>query len=764
VEEALQHLTEFQESIITNARVWLSVLDKSGKILIWNTAAEEISGYRSEEVIGYNDIWKKIYPDKEYRKQITDTINRIIRDKNYLENFETTILSKGGTKKVISWNTRGIPDATGNVSDYIAIGMDVTDRIREEELRHESERRMTDIISFLPDATLVIDKNGIVLAWNRAMEEMTGVPAEQMIGKGNYEYALPFYHERRPITVDLVLHDDPAIVAKYPFMQKEGRSRRSELFIPHLNNGSGAYLWFKASPLYDGDGNLTGAIESIRDITERKVAEVAIQKNKETYRELVESISDVIFEIDCDGKITYISPVVQKVLEFEPEEMTGKNFIGFVYPDDRNLLNRRFSDLLKGIEHPTDYRVTTKSGNIRWVRTQTKPIMMEKTFCGARGTLIDITLRKVAEEALRESKALTDAVVENVPLMIFLKEATDLRFVIFNKAGEELLGYDRKALLGKNNLDLFPPEQAAHFMAKDREVLDGEAGMLDIPEESILTAKKGLRLLHTRKVCIRGGDGTTKFLLGISEDITERKELEKETENHTQELLKFSSSLAAANKKLNLLSSITRHDINNQMTVLQGYLAILKKKQPDPALIEYLQKSTIAAQRISSMIRFTKEYESIGVAAPVWQDCRIVVDTAAKETPLGQVIVKVVLPAWGEIFADQLIVKVFYNLMDNAVRYGGKITTVRFSVEEHDGDQIIVCEDDGEGVPAEEKEKIFERGFGKNTGMGLFLAREILDITGITIRETGEPGKGARFEMKVPKGAWRIGRSNENKE
>ena len=111
-----------------------------------------------------------------------------------------------------------------------------------------------------------------------------------------------------------------------------------------------------------------------------------------------------------------------------------------------------------------------------------------------------------------------------------------------------------------------------------------------------------------------------------------------------------------------------------------------------------------------------------------------------------------------EVFADPLVVKVCYNLMDNAVRYGGKITTIRFSGEESVDDYLIVCEDDGDGVIAEEKEKIFERGFGKNTGLGLALSREILSITGITITETGEPGKGARFEMTVPKGAWRMGR------
>jgi PAS domain S-box-containing protein len=132
-EEAVRHLTEFQESIITNALVWLSVLDPAGKILVWNAAAAKISGYRAEEVLGNNEIWKKLYPKKEYRDQVTTTINRNIREKKYLENFETVIRTKEGYEKIISWNTKGIPDATGKRSDYIVIGMDVTDRHRAEE-------------------------------------------------------------------------------------------------------------------------------------------------------------------------------------------------------------------------------------------------------------------------------------------------------------------------------------------------------------------------------------------------------------------------------------------------------------------------------------------------------------------------------------------------------------------------------------------------------------------------------------------------------
>ncbi|MCX6689132.1 MAG: HAMP domain-containing sensor histidine kinase, partial [Methanoregula sp.] len=214
---------------------------------------------------------------------------------------------------------------------------------------------------------------------------------------------------------------------------------------------------------------------------------------------------------------------------------------------------------------------------------------------------------------------------------------------------------------------------------------------------------------------------------------------------------------------LNLLSSITRHDINNQLTVQMGYLELLEDTQLDPSHNEYFQKVSTAAKRIAAMIQFTKEYEEIGVHAPTWQDCRTLVDTAAKQAPLRKVEVKNDLPAGAEVFADPLVVKVCYNLMDNAVRYGGKITTIRFSVLESGDDYLIVCEDDGDGVVAAEKEKIFERGFGKNTGLGLALSREILLITGIKITETGEPGKGARFEMTVPKGAWRMTETDRGK-
>ncbi len=245
---------------------------------------------------------------------------------------------------------------------------------------------------------------------------------------------------------------------------------------------------------------------------------------------------------------------------------------------------------------------------------------------------------------------------------------------------------------------------------------------------------------------ITGSDGA--FMVRIAFiDITELKRAEK--------------ALRETNKKLNLLSSITRHDINNQLVTINGFLELLHRKVPnDPEREDFFEKITNASARIDAMIQFTREYEKIGSNAPVWQDCHILVNNAIKQTPLGDVMVKNDLPAGIEVFADPLMVKVWYNLMDNAVKYGGKISIIRFSAQERDSVQIIVCEDDGDGILAEEKERIFDRGFGKNTGLGLTLSREILAITGITISETGEPGEGARFEITVSKDMWRIGKAN----
>jgi signal transduction histidine kinase len=224
-----------------------------------------------------------------------------------------------------------------------------------------------------------------------------------------------------------------------------------------------------------------------------------------------------------------------------------------------------------------------------------------------------------------------------------------------------------------------------------------------------------------------------------------------------QERKKVERALAEANKKLQLMASITRHDILNQLTALRGYLELARmngEKEPGRANENIGSAESLLIQTINT-VSFTGEYQKIGVKSPVWREVRTLVDDAVKYTRLGPVKLENAIVEGTEIYADPLIEKVFSNLIENAVRYGTKITKIRFGCEGRDGGWTIVCEDDGVGIPEDEKEKIFSYEYGMNTGLGLFLAREILAITGISIQETGTPGKGARFEMHCPEGTVR---------
>ncbi|WP_321504916.1 HAMP domain-containing sensor histidine kinase [uncultured Methanoregula sp.] len=216
-------------------------------------------------------------------------------------------------------------------------------------------------------------------------------------------------------------------------------------------------------------------------------------------------------------------------------------------------------------------------------------------------------------------------------------------------------------------------------------------------------------------------------------------------------------ALTLANKKLSLLNSITRHDIVNQLTALRGFLQLSLAKPTDEQGRRYIEKELDAAERISRQILFTREYQDIGMKAPVWQNAAEVIRKARPESGTPVLVIGSELETL-EILADGLLEKVIFNLVDNAMRHGGEsLTTIRFSARETHDTLLLFCEDDGAGVSLEDKARLFTQGYGKNTGYGLFLIREILSITGITIHETGTPGAGARFEMTIPPGNFRKG-------
>jgi len=241
------------------------------------------------------------------------------------------------------------------------------------------------------------------------------------------------------------------------------------------------------------------------------------------------------------------------------------------------------------------------------------------------------------------------------------------------------------------------------------------------------------------------------FALGV---FSYRRWMEKEIE--ISERKEVEHALLSANTRLQLLNDITRHDILNSLT---GLFLLLNRSETraarDPDLLAGVQKEKEIAELIHRQIAFTKDYQEIGLRKPEWQNVEDIITKAWIGHRIGSVRIDTQVHGL-EIFADLLLEKVFSNLMDNALRYGGPaMTTIRFGMRREGDSVVIVCEDDGLGISEETRKNLFRRGYGKNTGYGLFLIREILSISGLTITENSKPGSGARFEILVPKGLYR---------
>jgi len=226
-----------------------------------------------------------------------------------------------------------------------------------------------------------------------------------------------------------------------------------------------------------------------------------------------------------------------------------------------------------------------------------------------------------------------------------------------------------------------------------------------------------------------------------------------------EEEARLREALEQSNRKLRLLSRITRHDLSNRLLAVRGFLRLLQRENvSEEARARYIARAEHALQTTAAIVSFARDYEEIGLAAPAWLEVFPLADAAWRSLERSGVVFENAIGSSLFVCADAMIGKVFYNLVDNALSHGGEnLTRIRFFAQEAEGGLVIVCEDNGCGIVPEEKERIFKRGFGKQTGLGLFLSREILALTGITIRETGGPGSGARFEISVPAGKYRFG-------
>lgn len=399
-------------------------------------------------------------------------------------------------------------------------------RKQAERSLQESEKRLSDIIEFLPDATFAVDQSGRVIAWNRAIEEMTGVSSGEMLGKGDFEYALPFYGFRRPLLIDLI-HEPKEIISQfYSNLYRSSTSITAESDLSHPKGNRIATL-IKACPLYNQAGEITGAIESIRDTSEAKRTGFELKESESKFRNLVEYSRDGILIVDFNGIIQFVNPTgLIMTDEEESGDVIGKkNFWEYVHPDSHEVVSRDMHLVAQGIDgYTARYKLITAKNREIWVESLGRKIPhlhSEAILVSLR----DITERKQAEDTLLESEEKFRSFAELQPQMIYELDM-DLNFTYVNRHGLSMLDASIQNFReGLHALSFIHPTH--HSKVKDN-VQKQLGGIPYELEEYLAVRKDGSTYPINIYSSLIYRHGKVTGFRGVVVDISERKNIEAE--------------------------------------------------------------------------------------------------------------------------------------------------------------------------------------------------------------------------------------------
>ena len=520
---------------------------------------------------------------------------------------------------------------------------------------------------------------------------------------------------------------------RIPFIILTGRGRE-QVAIEALNSGADFYLQKGSDPKVHFL-ELRNLI--IQAVTRRQAVE-DLRRSEERYRNLAEASQDLIYIIDRDDNIAYLNARALELLGRRTGEVVGRPRALFFPPPANESMKMNLSKVFSGGKPLRVENLIPFGERDTWQDTTLIPLKdTGGTVTSIMGISRDITERKRIEDALRESEEKYRTLVERAHDGIIVIQDGEVKFC--NRRTAEMWGGDCGEIVGRPYREFVDPSEFPRL----RENYERRMAGKEVPGryDTRLMRKDGTSF----PVDLNGGgiiyEGRIADLI-VFRDNTERKMAEE--------------TLRTVNRKLNLLSSVTRHDMLNQLMSIVGYQELALSSDSLAEVKHLVDLAGRAAVTMRHQIEFTRQYQDVGVHSPVWQDLKDVIARASSGTgPRNTRILLEIDPV--RIFADPLLERVFSNLMDNSISHGENVTTIRFSTKKTDEGLTILCEDDGAGIPAPEKEKIFSPGYGRKSGYGLFLVREILGITGATIREIGEEGKGALFEITIPKDAYQVG-------
>ena len=398
--EALGESEERYRTVVEHSKDGIAIMGE-GVHIYANQRFLDMFGFGSaEEVIGKPHS-VTVHPDDLERVVL---INRKRQDGDVAPStYEFKAIRKDGSTMFADVSATRIM-YKGSYKSLVFL-RDVTDRKEAEEALRIAHQRVLDIVEFLPDATFVIDHERKVVAWNKAIEAMTGVKKEDMIGKGDYAYAVPFYGQRRPVLIDMVLEGDEEHLRQYDYAEKQEDILLSEVYVPRAYQGKGAYVSARASTLFDPSGNVVGAIESIRDISEQKRITKELQESEERYRTAIESSNDAVVMTKGEQHL-YVNRKFLEIFGFESVDQVLGQPVGLVtHPDDRERVNEINRRRQRNEDAPRQYEFkgVKTNGDVVFIETSAT----RTAYKGEPITLVylrDVTARKQLEAQLRQSQ------------------------------------------------------------------------------------------------------------------------------------------------------------------------------------------------------------------------------------------------------------------------------------------------------------------------------------------------------------------------
>ncbi len=500
---------------------------------------------------------------------------------------------------------------------------------------------------------------------------------------------------------------------------------------------SGKFLSLMLSPLFGPGNTRIGSLLLILDKTNEKNAEIELKRSATLMNEVFNAIHDGILVIGMDNSIITCNEEFWNLCGI-PSSIRGSTndqaVLDYIsarvcFPVMGNFLNEH-----QNHESCEAEQIITLEGG-RILEMYSALLKFDEKPFGRIFSFHDLTDLKTREKALLESEARYKLIVENAADLIWTLTPQGI-FTYVSPSWNRITGYPVEETIGKDFRNFVHPDDIDHCERFINQAMKSKGKIADA-EYRVLHADGSWHYHAAASAPVSDDDGHFTSLVGISRDITDKKFVE-----HT---------LRRANQQLNLLTSITRHDILNLIMAAQAYLDLMNDSSSLEDMGKSLNTIRTIIESIQSQIEFTRVYENLGSQDPRWHPIEALLLSIERPDNIKLDI----SPLNVIIYADPMLKKVFENLIDNSVRHGGRVTHISISGESHSDSYTLWYRDNGIGVEPSEKNMIFMRGFGKNTGMGLFLVREILGITGISIDEVGEYEKGAVFEITVPHGRYR---------